>query len=156
MARRPRCIPPPSRKVCAARSTATLTGQAQKESFVNEAFALADMLLHPAIEGEASSPPPAPQDGECWLVGNSPTGEWTGQAGSLAAFQAGTWLFAAPRNGMSVLDLSTGRTIRYINGWHLPGAVSPASGGAVVDTQARSAIAQIITALATAGVISAA
>lgn len=130
------------------------TGQAQKESFVNEAFALADMLLHPAIEGEAQIPPTAPLAGECWLVGNSPTGEWAGQAGSLAAFQDGTWLFAAPRNGMSVLDLSTGHTIRYADGWQVPAAVSAASGGAVVDTQARGAIAQIIAALTTAGIAS--
>jgi hypothetical protein len=130
-----------------------LTGQAQKESFVNEAFALADMLLHPAIEGEAATPPTTPQDGDCWLVGSSPTGDWMGQAGALAAFQAGTWLFAAPRNGLSVLDLSTGRTIRYVDGWQVPSAVSAVSGGTVVDTQARSAIAQIIAALTTAGVI---
>lgn len=57
---------------------------------------------------------------------------------------------------MSVLDLSTGRTIRYVDGWQVPSAVSAASGGAVVDTQARTAIAQIITALTTAGVIPAA
>lgn len=133
-----------------------LTGQAQKESFVNEAFALADILLHPAIEGRADAPPSNPAAGEGWLVGNSPSGDWSGQAGNLAAFQAGTWLFVEPRDGMSLLDLSAHQVIRYADGWKVPNAVSGVTGGTVVDNEARSAITQIISALKTAGVIPAA
>ncbi|MXP44729.1 DUF2793 domain-containing protein [Allopontixanthobacter sediminis] len=33
------------------------------------------MLLHTAVESEADVPPTAKEDGQCWLIGNSPTGE---------------------------------------------------------------------------------
>ncbi|MEO5707816.1 MAG: DUF2793 domain-containing protein [Alteraurantiacibacter sp.] len=88
------------------------------------------------------------------LVGNSPSGDWSGQAGCLAAFQAGTWLFVLPRDGMSVLDLSTGQIVRYLDGWQVPAAVAAATGGSVIDSQARNAITQIVAALTTAGILS--
>jgi hypothetical protein len=129
------------------------TGQSHKESFVNEAFALADMLLHPAIEGTIDTPPASPAAGECWRVRDAPTGEWTGRTGCLAAFQADTWLFARPRNGMSLLDLSTGQIVRYFDGWKAPVSIAALAGGAVIDSEARDAVAQIVAALKTAGIL---
>ena len=64
-------------------------GQSQKEIFVNEAHALVDALLHAAVEGESDAPPSAPEEGECWLVGDAPSGAWTDRAGTLASYQAG-------------------------------------------------------------------
>lgn len=131
-------------------------GQAQKEVFVNEALARADMLLHPAILGTASTPPATPQDGDCWLVGNAPTGEWAGHDGQLAGRQAGNWLFSQPRNGMTVLDFSVGKIRRYANGWQSANAIPAPSGGTVIDVQARSAVAALITALIAGGILPAA
>jgi hypothetical protein len=127
-------------------------GQTQKEVFVNEAHALTDALLHPAIEGEADDPPAAPGEGECWLVGGTPTGAWTDHAGELASYQAGGWIFAAPRDGLGVLDRSTGQDVRYRAGWQRPAAPAEPTGGATIDTEARAAIADLVAALIAGGV----
>jgi hypothetical protein len=56
-------------------------GQAQ---YVKEAHALVDLLLHPAIESETDTPPSAPQEGQCWLVGANPTAKWLAETKWLA------------------------------------------------------------------------
>lgn len=128
-------------------------GQSQKEVFVNEAHVLTDALLHPAIEGEADDPPASPGAGESWLVGGAPTGAWTDHAGELASYQAGGWIFAAPRDGLRVLDRSTGQDIRYLGGWQRPAAPAAPSGGATIDAEARTALAALVAALVAAGVL---
>lgn len=128
-------------------------GQAQKESYVNEATARIDALLHGAIEAEIATPPALPVDGQCWLVGSSPTGVWTGQAGKIAARQAGNWLFFVARDGMKLLNRATGQEIRYKAGWQAATRPAVPAGGTTIDAEARSAIAAILTSLTTAGII---
>jgi Protein of unknown function (DUF2793) len=127
-------------------------GQAQKEAFVNEAHGLTDALLHCAIEGTAASPPGSPVNGQNWLVGASPTGDWAGQAGKIACRQAGNWLFAMPIDGMRILDKSNGQAKLYRGAWQGPSAPASPSGGATVDAQARAAIDELIAALRQAGI----
>lgn len=132
------------------------SGQAQKEFFVNQAHALADLLLHPAIKGTTATPPTSPADGDCWLIGSAPTGDWTGHANYLAARQAGSWLFAAPRNGMVVFDEQRGQFIRFTDAWQVAATVAAPTGGTVVDVQAREAIAGLLAAITKAGIMPAA
>ncbi len=131
----------------------TIAGQSQKELFVNEAHALVDALLHAAIEGEIDTPPPTPEEGECWLVGATPTGAWADHAGALASYQTGGWIFAAPRDGMQVLDKATGQKLLYRGGWHRPATPPEPTGGATVDAEARAAIADLIEALIKSGIL---
>ena len=128
-------------------------GQSQKEFYVNEAHALTDALLHAACEGEAANPPATPAEGETWLVAAAATGDWAGADGQIAARQSGNWLFAAPRDGMRMFDRSTGQMLLYRGGWQRPAAPAAPAGGTTVDTEARAALADLIAALASAGVL---
>tara|TARA_B100001057_G_C22835037_1_gene944896 strand:+ start:765 stop:1223 length:459 start_codon:yes stop_codon:yes gene_type:complete len=127
--------------------------QAQKEFTVNEAFALIDALLHIAAEGEASEPPASPADGECWIVGAEPSGEWSGQAGAIACRQGGTWLFLMPSEGLTLFDKAAGCTVRFADGWHRATPVALPDGGSTIDAEARTAIADIVGALESLGIL---
>lgn len=128
------------------------SGQSQKEVFVNEAHALTDALLHCAIEGELSVPPATPVEGENWIVGTSPTGEWQDHEAELACRQAGNWLFVVPQDGMRVLDRSTGQQLLYLGSWQSATAPADPAGGSTKDIQARAAIVELIDALRVAGI----
>ncbi|KHL24535.1 hypothetical protein PK98_11105 [Croceibacterium mercuriale] len=129
-------------------------GQVQKEFFVNEAHALVDALLHPVVLGTATSPPAEAADGDCWIVGAEPGSAWAGQTDMLACRQAGTWLFAAPCDGLRVHDRTSGADLRYCDGrWRGAATVRAPQGGEVVDSEARKAVGQLITALTDAGLL---
>ena len=127
-------------------------GQSQREFHVNEAHSRIDALLHGAIEGVANAPPASPVDGTSWLVGATPGGDWAGQAGAIASRQAGNWLFTVPRDGIRLLNRATGQDIRFAGGWRMANAPAAPAGGNTIDSQARVAIVQLMTALSTAGI----
>ena len=127
-------------------------GQAQKEVFVNEACARIDAIVHCAVHGTLSSPPTTPAEGQNWLIGASPSGAWSGQAGSIACRQGGQWLFVPPKSGMRILDLSDGQEKRFNAGWLAPSAPSLPAGGTTQDAEARAAIASLIAKLREAGI----
>jgi len=126
-------------------------GQAQKEFFVNEAHALLDALLHPAVEGENSVPPIAPVEGEAWLVATPAQGEWLGREGSLATYVGARWLFASPQSGMRLFRKDLGQLAIYNDSWMIASEPSVPSGGTTIDGEARAAISELITTLRTAG-----
>lgn len=127
-------------------------GQAQKELFVNEAHARIDMLLHPSVLGEADDPPAAPADGDCWLVGSAPTGQWSARSGALACRQVGEWQFATPLAGMQLFDRSTRQFLVFTDTWQRLAPPPEPSGGSTVDSEARGAIATLLAALKLAGI----
>ena len=138
---------------CAARSTATPAGQAQKEFTVNEALLRADAVLQCAVEGELSVPPGSPSVGQVWLVGTSPTGIFTGKAGAIAAWTADGWRFVMPDRGFVVYDRAAHCFRLFSSTWEKPVAPTPATGGATIDVEARASIVNIVEKLVAAGIL---
>lgn len=130
--------------------------QAQKEVFHNEALARIDALLHAAVLGEENTPPADPEAGECWLVGEAPTGPWLGHSGALAIFQAGAWVFADPVPGMRIFNRSSRQFTVFCDEWQKVAVFEEPTGGLHVDAEARVAIRAIVSALKVAGVYPAA
>ena len=127
-------------------------GQTQKEVTHHEALARVDALLAPAAESSPqNSPPAAPVAGQCWLVGGAPAGSWAGRAQHIACWTSGGWRWIMPRSGMTV-RIVDGRMARFDGtGWVLPPVVAAPGGGAVVDSEARTAIVALIASLQTQG-----
>ena len=151
-----------------------LPGQAQKELFHNEALALIDGLVHPAVEqGPTADPPAEPLPGQCWLTGAGAGGAWAGHDNSLAIMTESGWRFAAPKPGTTVWNKAAGLWLHWtgsawsggelpasavvIGGHQVVGERQPAvpspSGGTTIDAEARSAISALIVALKSHGLI---
>lgn len=129
-------------------------GQSQKETTVNEALVVLDMLVSGGVQGVRNSPPSTPVAGQVWIVGNLPTGAFSGQTHALAGWSEGGWRFISPLPGQRVQDLETGGTRIFGNGWQLAEAPAAPVGGAVIDAEARNAIGAIISALNAVGIFS--
>lgn len=77
-----------------------MPAQAQKHVTHNEAIELLDMIVQLALEATgATLPHVSPAEGQAWGLGTVPTGAWAGQAGKIATWRGGGWLFVTPRTG---------------------------------------------------------
>ena len=151
-------------------------GQAQKELTHNEALVRIDAALHASVESAGLDTPVLdPNPGLCWIVGNSPTGAWAGQAGAIACWTEAGWRFVPALEGTSAwLKDEQLWAVRESGGWVIGhvraarvsvdgqqvigsrgAAVTAPVGGATVDEEARSAIAAILDRLAEHGLIEA-
>lgn len=85
-----------------------------------------------------NDPPGSPAEGDCYIVGDTPTGAWATHADDLAVYRGG-WQFFAPKEGVAVKDLDSGNDYEFVAAaWTVKagggGAVSSVNGatGAVV------------------------
>jgi hypothetical protein len=121
--------------------------QAQKEITHNEALVIIDALLHMAVEAALSAAPAVNDNdiGKCWVINGVPTGAWANKAGQIAYWIGGSWRFVVPHEGMRVWNRFTRRHSLYISGqWTTAPSVPNPTGGAVVDSEARAALAAIL------------
>lgn len=82
-----------------------------------------DAVINCAVLNIANSPA-STSDGVRYIVGSSPTGDFSGQAGKLAVRIEGTWNFYTPALGWVVYNLTNSLTYRYTqNGWQVPPTV---------------------------------
>jgi hypothetical protein len=85
-----------------------LAQQAQKEVTHAAALNKLDALVQPVAQQVGlNTPPGSPVDGQCWIVGSTPTGAWAGQANKLAPRIGGAWAFHTPFVGLVVFDAAT-------------------------------------------------
>jgi hypothetical protein len=135
---------------------------------------LLDAIVAGAVEeSPLNDPPQSPAAGACYLVGDTPSGEWTQYPSHLAAFSSAGWRFVPPVLGLSVAVKSTGVVATFrAGGWDLgtvhasrvvidgnqvvgeraPPIADPA-GGAVIDAEARATLEQVLGSLRQHGLI---
>ena len=149
-------------------------GQAQKELSHNEALTLLDFAAQPVVTAVGRNDPPAtPVPGACWIVGGAPVGAWAGRADALAGWTTGGWRFVAARDGLAAWSVADAAEARFSQGRWTIGvlratsvtiagstvlgarqpAIAAASGGGVVDTEVRAALANVLAALRNHGLI---
>jgi len=151
-----------------------LPGQAQKETYHNEALTLLDAALHASVEdGPTPDPPGEPEIGQSWIVGDDATGSWSGNVNALAIWTSGGWRFVRPVPGMMAWNGAIDCWVHWTgSAWSdggLPAAailiggeqvvgprladVPSPSGGTTIDAQARIAIDAVIATLRSHGLI---
>ena len=138
------------------------------------ALALIDLLIAGSVEGAPIAAPPAsPAIGTFYRVATGATGAFAGQSGALAGWSEGGWRFVAPVEGMRLTDRTSGVELAFRGGAWTSGsvratelvvagikvvgphgsAIADATGGSVIDVQARGAIAQSLAGLRAHGLI---
>lgn len=76
--------------------------QSQKEVTVNQALNRIDAILNVgAIDRAVNNPPSSPMLGDLYIIGNSPTGDWSGQGDNIAFYDT-SWQFISPKAGMTI------------------------------------------------------
>jgi hypothetical protein len=149
-------------------------GQAQKEFFHNEALQALDALVAGCVEGlPQNGPPAAPAPGSSYIVGSAPAAEWATHAGAVASWTSGGWRFQPPAEGMALRVRGSGMVACFRSGaWEVgvlrgsslaidgvkvvgaqASAIADPSGGTVVDVDARAALAAVLGALRSHGLI---
>ena len=102
-------------------------GQAQKHVTHNDALSLLDGLVQLSVlSRNVETPPATPDDGDRYLLGNTPTGDWVGQGSALAIRIAGQWRFMVPREGWRCWVVDENLLLVFDgSAWDLPPTPTP-------------------------------
>lgn len=134
-----------------------LPAQAQKHVTHNEALRLLDITVQLAVlDRDLNAPPATPAEGDRYIIGPAPTGDWTGRAGQIAAFWGGIWVYIAPGDGWQARVLDESLTLAHQGGiWSsavTPPETTPRLGiSTTADATNRLAVASPATLLTHAG-----
>ncbi|MEM9310489.1 MAG: DUF2793 domain-containing protein [Pseudomonadota bacterium] len=128
------------------------SGQAQKEFFLNQSLTIIDSLLCQSVEDTLDEPPADAQDGQCFIVSTSPSGDWAGHSSKIAVRIAESWHFVDPIDGLEVYDQAARQKRVFKTVWHQVSVPAQAQGGSVVDVEARAMLAELIAALRNVGI----
>ncbi len=149
-------------------------GCAGRNMIMRGALQRIDFLLCPVVEEPPrQAPPVSPVIGQAYIIASGATGPWAGHDGEIAGFGEGGWRFVAAIDGISVIDRSSGETwLRRGGSWEpgvvrarevrvnaqkvigaRQGAITTPTGGTVIDAEGRSAIAAMLLAMRSHGLI---
>ncbi len=147
-------------------------GQAQKDVTHNDALLRLDRVVALAVVSRtAAGPPSSPAAGDCHIVATVAAAAWGQPAGTIMHWQGNGWLPEAPLDGQIALVMDEGIMIVHRSVWQplwpvaglvvagrtmLAGpaaSIAPASGGAIVDAEARAALAAVVAALQAHGLL---
>ena len=131
-----------------------IAGQAQKEFFVNQALCVLDALYSRSVMASQSVPPETAEEGDCFRVTALAQAAWVGRENALAVRVGGSWHFIGAREGMQVFDRAAGHMLVFRGLWERAVAPENPTGGAVIDTEARAAIATLSLSLQGVGLLS--
>jgi hypothetical protein len=88
--------------------------QAMKHVTHNEALVRLDAVTQLSVQAfDATMPPSAPQEGECYSLGVSTQDVWTGHDAELAVFSNCGWLFMPPQQGWRARDVPGSRLMVF-------------------------------------------
>lgn len=124
-------------------------------------------------EPPRATPPASPAVGASFIVAEGATDAWEGRAQSVATWTSGGWRFLSPAEGLSLYERSSSNFAAFRNGvWEFGilrgasvligglqvvgprgAAIASATGGSVVDAEARTAIETILIRLREHGLI---
>jgi hypothetical protein len=149
--------------------------QTEPEATHNDALVVISALLKGVISSGGNTPPGSPTAGDAYIVGTAPTGVWAGKANTIAIYYNGAWKFVpgfdnsgsqitpgARQEGMVVYDQAinglqvwTGSAwvARYLLEAAKQTAVADATGGVIVDAEARTALNDLLAKCRTLGLI---
>ncbi len=79
-----------------------------------------DALLMLRVKGINNTPASSPADGDCWIVGTSPIGDWAANPGDIARYSTllSNWEFVNPQEGWVAENIGDDLRYRYDgSGW---------------------------------------
>ena len=93
-----------------------VANQAQKEVTINEDLNILEMLVQATAKGVLSTPPVNPEEGDMYIIGDTPTGAWENSTvNSIAGFLMGVWNIVPPKAGWRIW-MDEGKAMRYQDG----------------------------------------
>ena len=149
-------------------------GCAGRSMILRGALQCIDFLLCPVVEEPPRQAPPAsPVIGQAFVIGVGASGAWAGHDGKIAGFGEGGWRFIAAIEGIGVIDRSSGEILLRRGGsWEAgivrgqevrlggqkvvgarQAAIASPAGGTTIDIEGRTAIASVLSALRSHGLI---
>jgi hypothetical protein len=101
--------------------------QTQKYLTVNQVFRELDTLVNLTVFNRTTSAPPsAPNEGDRYIVGPSPTGIWAGKQNKIASFIGSAWKFFSASEGWQCYDQGANTMLLFMGtSW----AVATSGGG---------------------------